>query len=312
MTSRQRVIRPRSGWYALLYHDVRNDVDIPGAPPWLGSVAASRFEEDLHELSKMGDLVSAQEGLDATRDGRADRAVLFSVWFDDGYASVRTVAAPRAAAAGVTGFTSVCEDFARRRQTFWRFELYALRDTIGAAELGARLFPERVRGSASDVPVRVLASRHFSRQLRARLAELSRDVLGNDVRRELLELFDDLEGTQALIGAGWAAVNHTAAHFPVAQPCMESHFVDAFRPAGAPLSFAPNDDLWVIPFGCHPDRVPVLLELSGRARPAPTLCLVGSHANDRRVLESRRLYRIPVTAEVTAREAVLGCTPATG
>lgn len=310
MTSRQRVMGPRSGWYPLLYHDVRNDGDIPGGPPWLASVAASRFEADLDELSRMGDLVSAQEGLDATREGRADRAVLFSLWFDDGFASVRTVAAPRAAAAGVTGFTSVCEDFARRSQTFWRFELYALRDAIGAEELGARLFPDRAGGPASDVPVHVLASRQFSAPLRARLAELARDVLGDDVRRELLELFDDLEGTRALLSAGWAAVNHTPAHFPVAQPCMESHFMDAFRPAGAPLSFAPNDDLWVIPFGCHPDRVPVLLELSERARPAPTLCLVGNHANDRRLLASRRLYRIPVTAEVTAREAVLACTPA--
>ena len=124
------------GLYVICYHDVRWAE--PGHLRGLGvCLPPDRFFEHLDLYSRLGEIVTLDQGLSRLGEGAMTRPV-FALTFDDGYRGVLDHAAPAMAEIGAQGLLAVNHGFLDGEIVFWRAQLCWIRRSGGFANLARR------------------------------------------------------------------------------------------------------------------------------------------------------------------------------
>jgi peptidoglycan/xylan/chitin deacetylase (PgdA/CDA1 family) len=283
------LVKPRlnPGWYLLLYHNVSWEES-----PFLwhigGTCPPDIFRDHVEECSRLGDLVSIQDGIEAIGKGKVDRP-LFSFWFDDGFAGVRKYAAPILAERGITGATSVCSRFATGKELFWRLKL----SYLNATGAGERLRTELLRyGCSLTDSLSEFTLTNFRLELVEVINAIFKEVVSPAAEERGVGLFDGPDQLRALYEQGWVIANHSASHYPnrdgLDDRVMQKEFeeCDEFLKSitGAPSPF------WVAPFGTMSAKY---IQAITSKNDLKTIVLVGDLGNTpARARSGRILYRV--------------------
>ncbi len=279
----------KPAWYVVLYHNVA----------WEDSAFTRRLTaythppdllfDHLRALSRSGRLVGVDEGLE--RASRGDlREPLFSIWFDDGMASVRRYARPILDEFKAIAAVSVCSRFLLRADLHWRCKLSFLSHIDGVRFLRGRL---RRLGFKPAMTVKDFTMDHFGPEVIRIVDDVFDEFAPEAVRRDAFRLFEDPAGLGALREAGWVIANHSAAHHPVGEEGRGTEFVDQFTECetfleqlvGAPTRY------WVVPFDRGLQRSNSLLDDFRHSGGERHLVLVGGRANTKENLSRRVIYR---------------------
>ena len=281
--------RLNPGWYLLLYHNVSWEES-----PFLwhigGTCPPDIFRDHVEECSRLGDLVSIQDGFEVIQKGKIDRPLL-SFWFDDGFAGVRKHAAPVLAEWGITGATSVCSHFATRKELFWRLKLSYLNAVGAGGRLRSRL--HKYGCSLSD-SLSEFTLTNFRFELLDIIDELFKEVASSVDQERGVDLFDGPDQLRSLYEQGWVIANHSASHYPNRNGLTQNVILKEFEDCdtfidsitGGPSSF------WVAPFGTmSPNYVDAII----REYDSKTIVLVGGTGNTPvSAGPGRILYRVNV------------------
>jgi peptidoglycan/xylan/chitin deacetylase (PgdA/CDA1 family) len=280
----------KPAWYVILYHNVS----------WEDSAFTRRLDaythppdllfDHLRALSRAGRLVGVDEGLERASTGDL-REPLFSIWFDDGMASVRRYARPILDQFQATAAMSVCSQFLLRAELHWRFKLSFLSHIDGVRFLRGRL---RKQGFQSGMTVKDFSMDHFSPAVAQIVDEVFEELAPEAVRRDAFRLFEDRAGLGVLRDAGWVVANHSAAHHPVGEEGRGEDFGRQFTECetvlqellGAPTRY------WVVPFDRGLQRSSSILDDFRRSGGERHLVLVGSRVNRQQNLQEQIVYRI--------------------
>ncbi|HHH27961.1 MAG TPA: hypothetical protein ENK57_06410 [Polyangiaceae bacterium] len=235
----------KPGWYILNFHSVDWEDSILTRAIG-GTTRPDVFRHQLERMASVGRFVSVPEGQARLESGDAIDEVLFSVWFDDGFAGLVDFALPICQSFGVLPALSVCSRFALREEMFWRAKLSYL-----AYADGMRFVRAKLRRSFKGVPykIRSWTLEHFDEQVLAIVDEIYREHTSEAFRDDAFRIFADADGLQALADAGWLITNHSAAHWPLAPglgwDVVEREFdqCEAFV-----RRWSPDNRHWVIPF----------------------------------------------------------------
>lgn len=280
-----------SRWYILLYHEVNWTTH-----PALGRVQQvcnpGLFEQHLTELSKFGQLESVDSAYKKMAAGHKD-GPLISVWFDDGFKGVRKYAAPILKRFGVTGASSVSDQFISRQKIMWRLKLGYITEKDGLRFLRSRL---KKFGLQKGDSIKSFTLNSFSERLAQQIDSLFEEISTERDRLELKRLFDDEEGTRRLIEDGWTITNHSSEHFPIGEESAIGLFEAQFLGCGRFLTdrFSLNPKYWVLPFSRISQNSKHLMGRFEKARPSSDtkLVLVGNKFNTSESLKSGVLTRI--------------------
>lgn len=281
--------RLNPGWYLLLYHNVSWEES-----PFLwhigGTCPPDIFRDHVEECSRLGELVSIQDGTEVMAQGKIDRP-LFSFWFDDGFVGVRKYAAPVLAEWGITGATSVCSRFATGKELFWRLKLSYLNAVGAGGRLRSRLGKY---GCALSDSLSEFTLTNFRFELLDIIDELFKEVASPVAQKRGVDLFDGPDQLRSLYEQGWVIANHSASHYPNRNGLNHEVILEEFEECdaflkstiGAPGSF------WVAPFGTMSANS---VDAITHKYDSKTIVLVGDTGNTPpRARSDRILYRVSV------------------
>lgn len=272
----------QAGWYILNYHNVDYE-DSLMTQAIGGTTRPDVFASHVKHMTRQGPFISIEEGQERLDRGQGFDRPYFSLWFDDGFAGVRTYALPVCQRYGIRAALSICSRFVTRTEMFWRAKLSLL-----AAADGLRFVRASLRRSFPDVPYRLKAWSldNFCPQLLEVIDHYYEELTTPQFRHDAFRLFENAEGIQELVDAGWTVVNHSAAHYPLS-PGLSWEFVKAEFDACDRLvqAFQGQPRYWVLPFdvGFGAFREPLLK--------AATPVRVGNRPNTERSWRSGILFR---------------------
>ncbi len=240
----------RPGLHILNYHNIswENSLLTQGL---LGNHRPDIFREQLGFYSRHGDLISTDEALSRLRNGTAFKKPTFCLWFDDGFAGVRTHAFPACKELGITAAIAVNSRFVLRQEMFYVAKLSFL-----AAIDGLRLVRDQIGRDCPEIPLKMRS--WIKRNFRSDFVPLIDDVYNQcttaQFRADAFRIYDTAEGIRSLSNAGWLISNHTAAHYPLSERRswteIKAHY-DECAPLVAQLKG--NSRLLVTPFSFLPD-----------------------------------------------------------
>jgi peptidoglycan/xylan/chitin deacetylase (PgdA/CDA1 family) len=278
-------------WYVLLYHNVsfEDNAYVRGLG---GTVPPDVLRDHLAELGRRGELVSVGEALRRLGAGEVD-VPMFSLWFDDGFSSVRSYAAPLLDAVGVTAALSVCSRFVEGSELFWRMKLSYLAKTGALPDLRRRM---RRHGCLTGRSIKDFTMEKFSAAI---VEEIDRSYAGRTseaMRDDAFRMFESVDGLTELRERGWVIANHTAAHHPVGLATAIGAFADQFEECeGAYVRwFGERSTFWVLPFDRDLELAGEVAEAFGRCGEDRYLVLVGNRGNGPETAGERVLHRVPV------------------
>jgi len=277
-------------WTILLYHNISWE-ETPGSRGIEGAThPPDVLREHAATLSRVGRLVSVEEGIRRLRSGDLP-SPLFSFWFDDGLADVRRYALPILSEHGVTGAVSVCSRFVDRKELHWQFKLSFLAHVDGLRILRSRL---RKHGFMTGMSLKRFTMDHCSEAVLEAVSRVYEGCTTPEERAAALELFADRDGLRELQKAGWLVTNHTAAHYPVGEDSFIHKLEDQFAECADELGdlLAGSPEYWVLPCDRPMHRSPTLLECFGQAGGDRYLILVGNQRTEPDDLDRRLLFRV--------------------
>ena len=282
------------GWYILEYHRVDWE-----EPPLLrvlrGTIPPDVFEAHIKQLKQYGELVDIRTGLEQALSGKIKRP-LFSLWFDDGYSSLRYYVVPILKSYGITAAVSLCSRFWRRNEVFWRFKVAALfySGRLAAVENELRNFGWHPNSEFREFSISAFSSRFLQH-----LDEWTANLNGDFSPSQAMEWLETVEGIRELQREGWELCNHTSAHYPVSEPQGMDLFQEQFEECEQALQedFQVNSLFWVLPFDRPRYRAANLLNQFYRTDDQGRyLVLVGDGWNQQENLKRRVIFRINVSA----------------
>jgi hypothetical protein len=282
----------RKAWYILNYHDISWE-DGAFTRAIGGTFPPDIFEGHVTALKKHFRLVSVQQGLKELEEGISEPIVSF--WFDDGFLGVRKNAQPILERHGVTGASSINSSFLLRQEFFWRLKLGYLTQVDGMRFIRSGL---RKLGISFSGNIRGLVMDNFSDEVLELIDRVFIDHSSAAIRDDAWRLFDDVEGTRALLNSDWVIANHSASHYPVSETSFSHQFAAQFQECEGALnsSLGINTDFWVMPFDRGPkSRATDLDATIATANPGSRhMVFVGNGLNHSAEKHNKKLYRINV------------------
>src|SRR5262249_18065986 len=242
------------GWYIILYHDVSWE-ETPFVRHIGGTCPPDVFQDHVLQCCSLGRIVSVQEGMERLLHNDI-AGPLFRFWFDDGFVGVREYAAPILKDLGVTGATSICSNFLRRKEFFWRFKLSYLQSIDGGRHLRTCLrrygysFPGQVRSFTMD---------QFNLEILAVIDQLFNEATSLATREDSFRIFDTPSGLLELHRQGWIIANHSAAHYPIGEKHVQNVMMDQFEECDRWIKelIGHESEYWVFPFDRNIDSTSI-------------------------------------------------------
>jgi peptidoglycan/xylan/chitin deacetylase (PgdA/CDA1 family) len=244
------------GWHVINYHNIDWE-DSFHLRAISGTVRPDIFRKHLEWFQAHSDLISISEGLERLQSGEPFTRPCVSLWFDDGYRSVRRNALPICREFGMTAAVAINSRFALRTEMYWMAKLSYL-----ACTDGLRFLRSRLRREYDDVPLRIRTwtKSNFSERMNQIVDEVYCRFTTPAMRADAFRLFDDAEGIAELVRSGWLIANHSAAHYPLTKNfTYEAVAKDLAECEGLVKQLNPHNRHFVVPFDyidpMHVDKV---------------------------------------------------------
>ncbi|HOO57616.1 MAG TPA: polysaccharide deacetylase family protein [bacterium] len=278
----------KAKWYILLYHNVSWE-ESPFTRGLFDTCPPDIFSDQLEHLSREGDFVSLNQGLESLRGGGPDRTC-FSIFFDDGLADVRRYALPVMEQYGATGSISVCSRFMMRREFYWRAKMSYLSSIDGLRFLRSALKP---LGYKTGMSIKKFTLDNFSPDLVSRIDDVFTLMTDERLRKTMFGIFDSPDSIRLLKEKGWDICNHTAAHYPVGEESSVGIFREQYEECESAIvdAFGQPSRFWVLPFDRPGRRAGGLMEQFNACGGDRYMALV---ENQPVKTLSRTINRIPV------------------
>ena len=281
----------KTAWYIINYHDISWE-ESPFLRPYSVVTPPDLFYKHVQAITKLGELVSFQEGYNRTKCNSLQHPI-FSITFDDGFRGVRKYGMPILNEFNSVGAISICSSFFLHDNIFWRGKLGWLHHKDADRQVrtrfskyGFKLYEHSIKKFSLD---------NFSLGLIEEIDNLYREITHPVFQKDAFRIYDDVKGLKQLLDAGWDLLNHTANHFPVSEESALDLFKDEFLRCESEMREHLNyrSKFLVLPF----DRV------SKRAKNTRSVFLenfdesynlvyVGNESNDFNNVSNREIYRI--------------------
>ena len=284
----------KTRWIILLYHNVSWEDNL-FTNRIGGTCAPDLFEHHIKMVSKYGDIVSIEDGLNLTRINNK-KDVLFSFWFDDGFRGVRKYAMPILLNNGMTGAISICSKFINKDELFWRMKLSFIESVDGMRFLRSKLRKAGYLFNSGADKMRTYSIDNFSRDFMNILDEVYNNLASDILKKDSFRLFDNVNGLKVLKENNWTIANHSASHYPISEEHYIDYFMDEFNECDKFIKDKLNIDTkyWVLPFDRLSHRSNNVEKIFNNMKSNKILVNVGRQINTYKNIEDNRLYRFGI------------------
>jgi hypothetical protein len=236
----------KSGWHVFNYHHI-SAIENPVTIHLGGSIRPEILYHQLKEMSAHGELISVEEGIKIFETKRKFDHPFFSVWFDDGFSSVKENAFEICEYFGVKSAISICSDFVLRKKMFWRAK-YSILIYFGH-------LPKIKRALEKIGKIKSSTIFNFSLEENTIIDNLYDQLVPKNAQEKLFEVFDDIEGITYLKNNDWLILNHSSSHFPIPHNGGWSFMESQYERCNNELSYIiDRKDINVLPFDYGPIR----------------------------------------------------------
>lgn len=214
----------KKAWYIINYHNIDwSDNDF--LTSFNLTTSPSLLREQMIFLSNHGKLVSFSEGLKLFQSNLIKEPII-SFSFDDGYLGVYKYAKKVLNDFNISGLTSVCSNFYRHEELFWRLKLSYINNNGGnrfvrtkLKKLGFNLNKNRISKFTLD---------KFNSEIIEIINQVFKYYRINE-KKISEDIFMNIEQIKNLAKDGWEVGNHSTNHYPYSEGSYIHNFVNDFR-----------------------------------------------------------------------------------
>ncbi|MFY8273988.1 polysaccharide deacetylase family protein [Pseudoalteromonas sp. SSDWG2] len=213
-------------WNCFLYHNLtraRSD----SAKLSLGhDVDFLLFEKQIANLKASYDVITPSEAVYNLNSGKKGKFA--TIWFDDAFKSVSTIAFPILSSFNLPAAVSVCSSMYNRETVFWRYKLQALIKLGYEKELVGFLNKEIGRKFWKRTTLKNDSITFFDFQFIQGLDSFIKFKGLNEFISSMHDDFCNKQEIEELQNKGWEITNHSSMHYPITESSAFNLIEDEF------------------------------------------------------------------------------------